>query len=106
MGLRSRTFVAIFVEDISKPSKCPRVDILSFFPALLYLVIPILGSAPIFANKKKLRVLPALTVLFRFCKNNLLLIIRFEVFVSSTNLFGEGKKIPTRANNITIEFCQ
>ena len=42
MGLRSRTFVAIFFgqkshtfEDISDPSKCPRVDILSFLPALI-----------------------------------------------------------------------
>ena len=38
MGLRSRTFVVIFFgrksrnfEDISEPSKCPRVDNLSFF---------------------------------------------------------------------------
>ena len=41
MGLRSRIFVAFFegqksrtFEDISEPSKCPRVDVLSFFPAL------------------------------------------------------------------------
>ena len=31
---KSRTF-----EDISEPSKCPRVDILSFFPALFVLCI-------------------------------------------------------------------
>ena len=39
-GPRSRTFVVFFLsrkshtfEDISEPSECPRVDILSFFPA-------------------------------------------------------------------------